>query len=206
MKNIISDWSGVISDDFYIVFSTANAILSSYGKKTATQKEFRETFDLPYLDFYKSRGINATKEEIDERFEKFRKKFGNANPNPEARKVLEYLKSNAISVIVLTSAPQSEINEEMARYGFSDYFHKVYAGVHDKINALKKIKEGNGFSSGNTLYLDDLPHGMRAGKDAGLFTLGIQSKFSEKRRLRKAGADDVIDNLGELVKVIREII
>lgn len=65
IKAIILDWSGVLSDDLSLVYRIAKKMFDHLGHKFMSIKEFRERFDLPYMDFYRSLGINTEKGELD---------------------------------------------------------------------------------------------------------------------------------------------
>ena len=52
IKNLIFDWSGVISDDVTLVWKSYNRLFEYYGKDTMTLEKFRDTFVLPYTIFW----------------------------------------------------------------------------------------------------------------------------------------------------------
>ena len=93
IKAVIFDWSGVISDDLRLVYDVTARIFDKLGKGFMSIDEFRERFDLPYLDFYKRMGVQIGKEELDRLYGRFFVENGKkAKAFPFARKTLEWLR------------------------------------------------------------------------------------------------------------------
>ena len=58
IDTVILDWSGVVSDDLEAVWLTSNDILKERGAKPVSLQQFRELFELPFMNFYKKHLID----------------------------------------------------------------------------------------------------------------------------------------------------
>jgi beta-phosphoglucomutase-like phosphatase (HAD superfamily) len=53
MKNIIFDWSGVVKDTVTAQLWIVNKIFKKYDVDEITLEEFKESWQQPYMGFYK---------------------------------------------------------------------------------------------------------------------------------------------------------
>ncbi|NOX72044.1 MAG: HAD family hydrolase, partial [Candidatus Micrarchaeota archaeon] len=96
IKNIIFDWSGVLSNDFMAVYNAVMGVFEDVGLQKISPKEFRDQLTLPYIDFYKRYNPNIS---LDVLKEAFLRNFANHEPPPlfnGAKEALEKLKENGI--------------------------------------------------------------------------------------------------------------
>ncbi len=60
------------------------------------------------------------------------------------------------------------------------------------------------FEPSQTVYVGDMVHDIDAGKRAGVHTIGVSWGYDPKEKLVAAGADKVVDNLGDLMLALLE--
>lgn len=65
MKNIIFDWSGVVKDAVDAQLWKVNKVFNKFGVGSISMEEFKENFELPYMNFYNRYLPNVTKEQQD---------------------------------------------------------------------------------------------------------------------------------------------
>ena len=71
MKNIIFDWSGTLVDDLPPVLAATNRIFAHHGREQMDREEFRQTFRLPFADFYAEVLPGVPMADLDELYHQF---------------------------------------------------------------------------------------------------------------------------------------
>jgi phosphoglycolate phosphatase-like HAD superfamily hydrolase len=133
IKAIILDWSGVLSDDLKLVYGIACKVFDRLGKEFMGIDEFRERFDLPYMDFYRSMGVKLEKEKVDKMYRRlFARHRRKAAPFKFAKRTLKWLHERGLKLSVFSSHPQHFLERDMANHGLSGFFTHAVGGVHDK--------------------------------------------------------------------------
>lgn len=202
-RNIIFDWSGVISNDISIVLHTYNEMFSIYDKPSLTSSEFQDIFELPYENFCrKILGDNINLFELQEHFRRIYIK-NNFAPTiiPGVEEVLDTLKNNNIRMTVLSS--HSFVSKEARRFfPGKNYFIKIFEDVPDKTKYIHILMEELNFDPATTFYIGDMVHDIHTGKQAGVKTVGITTGYQSKDVLSRANPDYILDNLHELLSLL----
>lgn len=199
IKNIIFDWSGVLSDDFSPVYKATMNVFKKLGIKTISIQEYKKEFLLPYMDFYR-KFTDATKQKVDDLFFKEINLVGSPKPFPKAKSVLISLKNKGIKIILLSSHPN--VRKEVKDYDFENIFTDINSGVHNKIKVIKEIMKKNNFKSKETVYVGDMVHDIEAGKKANVKTIAVSWGYDSKEKLSKRKPDFIIENLDEVFKIV----
>lgn len=203
-KNIIFDWSGVISNDISIVLSTYNEIFSIYDKPSLSHEEFQDTFELPYENFCrKILGDNINIFELQEHFRRIyikNKMIPTVIPGSET--VLDILKQNNVRMTVLSSHSFVSIEAEHFFPG-KNYFTKIFEDVPDKTKCIHILMDELNFEPINTYYVGDMVHDIYTGKQAGVKTVGITTGYQSREILTNANPDYILDNLRELLSLLQ---
>jgi len=203
IKAIILDWSGVVSDDLNLVYETTNRIFKKLGKKFMSIDQFRESFDLPYMDFYRSLGIKDEKSKLDSMFKQIFIKSGKKpRPLPYAKKMLTWLKKKDIKLAVFSSHPQELLDEQIKYYGMSGIFSCVIGSAHDKRSFIAKFIEKLAVEKEETLLVGDMAHDIEAGNLAGLMTAAVLSGYHKRGKLETKGPNFILKDIRDLKFVI----
>jgi len=205
IKNIIFDWSGVLSNDFTLVYNGVMYIFRKLGLRTLSVEEFKKEFSLPYMGFYE-KFTTAPKEEIDRLFLQAIHLLEGPKPFPGAKELLEFLSGKQIRLAILSSNPQEKLEEEVKDYGFQEFFINIKGSVHDKTEEISKLMERNGFLAQETAYVGDMIHDIEAGKKAKVTTIAISwggyQTYQTKEELRAEKPDFLIDDLSKIKKIV----
>lgn len=201
IKNIIFDWSGVISDDFNQVFESVNETFVEYGMKKISAEEFKENFCLPYINFYLGYMKNPDIEDITKKF----KRIFKTKKHPEVfvftKNILDYLKSKKINMVLLSS--HHFVEEEIKKHFPEEkYFLRIFEKIIDKEKVIEDIMKEMKFNSDETIYVGDMVHDIDAGKRAGVKTVAVLSGYDSKEKLEKAKPYFIFKDIRELKKIV----
>ena len=126
--------------------------------------------------------------------------------------LLEKLDNHNILMGLVTGNLEPIVRGELEKVGLDHYF-KVGGFGSDDINrtnlvklAIKRAEENFNFKFNDNVFLfGDAPQDMKAGKEAGIKTVGITTGIYSKERLEDAGADFILKDLKDANKVLEII-
>ncbi len=202
IKNIIFDWSGVLSNDLSPVYKATMNVFKKIGIKRLSLEEYRREFILPYMEFYKKFKVNVDKEEVDRLFFKEINLVEEPEPFPEVKKLLEFLNNKDIRIAVLSSHPQEKLEKEIKDYGFQKIFISINGSVHDKVKIITKVIKRDCFNPKETAYVGDMIHDIEAGKKARVKTIAVCWGYQDKAKLKSVNPDYIAENFGELKDIL----
>jgi len=203
IKAVILDWSGVLSDDLAIVHETTARLFARLGMKFMGLPEFRERFDLPYMDFYKNMGVGMGQRELDRMYKDLFLSGGRRpKPFPFAREVLEMLREKKVKLAVYSSHPEELLAKEISEYGFSGFFEVSIGGVQDKRKRIGKLPKKLGATPEETLLVGDMAHDIEAGRTAGFRTAAVLSGYHTKERLGREEPNFLLNDIRDLGRVL----
>jgi phosphoglycolate phosphatase len=205
IKNIIFDWSGVISDDKKInCYEAGMRLFARYKVKRMSYKKFCSEFDMPYLVFY-HKYIHAPANEIERIYSEEIKKLPLPKVYPEAKKVLVELKKQGYHMTIFSSMSTNRLSEELKQNGLLHIFVSPKSGVRDKVLAFKEFIHENGYKKKETLYVADMVHDIHAAKRAGIRIVSIvreKDPYDPIEKIIKEEPDYIISNLKQLIEIV----
>jgi len=129
-----------------------------------------------------------------------------------ALETLKRLKDKGIKVVITTGRiiPREKIWEELRKYGIDIYVDEVFTrydyygdGKRRNEMLLHAMEEFHAKPK-ETIFVGDYWPDMVSGKEAGVFTVGVLTGHENEEKLKKYGADVVIESVAELFNVIDE--
>ncbi len=202
IRNIIFDWSGVISNDYFAVYKATMEIFKKLEIKEITFEKFKKEFCLPYMEYYRKNTSEVDKLLINQIFLEVYGRKVKAKPFANVKSTLEKLKLKGIKMAIVTSQLEPFIKEEIAAFDLEDIFYQIHANVHDKISNLEKLLEKTGFSKEDTVFVGDTPHDVTAARKAGLRIVASSYGYVERKNIEKENPDFIIDSIEELPSII----
>ncbi len=203
LSNFIFDWSGTLSDDFDMVWkATAEVVRRLDGGHVLSEEEYRDHFELPYMNFYRNYGLGCTKAEVDALFFEAVEKNGIfPTPLPRSRELLEGLRAADKKAYLFSAHPVHLVRREIADFGFQELFKAVVAGVEDKVVSLKGFVNENALNPHSTAYVGDLVHDVQAAKAAGIQSVAVLSRYQRRDALLASKPDYVAQSLAEILSL-----
>lgn len=194
INTTIFDWSGVISDDFQAVYNSSMKIFDIYNRPGITADEFRDSIENPSKKFWQKMVPWARMDDVQRHFDilirdEVRK------PLPGAKDTLSFLNGKGISMYVVSSHPQTILEEEARSYGIYDYFLGIYGSNYYKDRRLARVVGDRNLDKNTTLFVEDMLEGLLAGKQIGIKTAALLSGYHSEERLRQANPDYIFQNI-----------
>ena len=206
INTVILDWSGVVSDDWLATFKTANDVLEVRGHRRISEKEFKDLYELPWMNFYKKLKVEVTVEEEYKLWAKLLPKyFEDIKAFPFSKQAFEYLKSKRKKIIIFSAANQEFVEKEAKEYGFFDKIHYIDASNHNKLEKIDALVEAHEIEKEKTIYVGDMVHDVDTANAAGITSIAVLSGYDTKEKLENANPDYIIEDLGELDLLLEKL-
>lgn len=204
ISTLISDWSGVLSDDRPPVYEANMRGIEARGKMRLSVEEWLATAQLGAREFFVSQGITEDPEKL---FDEYKKTLDSLRENglaptayPDALAFLQAV-SKRMRIIVLSAHPGSLLHAEAAEYGFEPYIAMFVGNLRYKVAAIENIvaneKDRKSFA-----YMGDTVFDVQAAKEAGVQSIGITTGYHSRERLAQEQPDVLADSLAELQEII----
>ena len=217
-KLAIFDWNGTLLADTHQAWVASNKCLEFYGVGPITFEKQLETFDFPIIHYYKRNNVSIdkvleTKEEANEIFQKAYDALAEkARTRRGARDLLEWLKSQNITCIILSNYLLEKIEHHLRRLKIDHYFAHVSANTCDgtsilnstsKLERLSDFMVKRGYHPSNAFIIGDSREEPDIGRHMGITSIGITGGCINERRLRAAKPDHVITSLKETKSILQ---
>ena len=201
IKNIIFDWSGVISDDIKTVYETTMRTFERLGAKRISYRKYRAVFELPYMKFY-NKFLDAKPEVLEKIYSEESEHVPLPCVYPEAKKALEKLNSMGLHLTVFSSMSTKRFVNEAKKYGVLRLFTRPRTAVRDKVAAFDEFINENGYNKSETIYVGDMVHDIHAARKAGIRIVSIARGYDTPDKLVREKPDYLIMNLKQLIPII----
>jgi len=198
LKAIIFDFDGVIIDSFDRQLSIFNDLRETYGLKKFTKESFKNKLWGHSLkensrNFFKDINI----EDIEKKYIKATKKHKEEGKLMDgAKDTFEQIRKKGIKTAIVTNTTRSRIKLDLELYKIGKYFETIVTSddverpkpYPDSIlKACEKLK----IIPEEAIYVGDTKIDYKAGKSAGCFMIGLNSK-----------GDLIISELNDLLQLI----
>jgi len=203
MKTLILDWSGTLVDDFTPTLYATNVVLKEYGLPEYTANQFRESFYLPYPDFYKEILPDVPLAELEIIF---RKAFIEC-PQPvslltPSLNFLKWASENHIRLIILTSMDSVNFESQAKKFEVYSLFEAVYSGVLNKCETIPEIIKAHQLKPSETMFIGDMEHDIHAAHIVGILSGAVLTGYDSAEKLIKCDPTVVLNDIGKLRPII----
>ncbi len=126
---------------------------------------------------------------------------------PGIVQALEGLKAKGIECTIATARNQVSCHEMLDALGIKRFFPYILCGESTRNlkphpEAVLKTMAELGFAPEETLVIGDMPMDILMGKGAEVYACGVTYGNADRQTLLEAGADFVIDEIGELLPLV----
>lgn len=219
IKLVAFDWNGTLIADIAPTLRAVNSTLKTFGFKPISLLRYRQTFDIPVAQAYENVGID--KKWVIKNSKKISKAFlSYYEPNVKQvrtrknlKKLLAWLGNHKTEQIIFSNHQQDKIKHQLERLRLSKHFtqilansrqHKAYTS-RNKEAWLKDFVRKKELKGNEVLVVGDTAEEIDIGKKIDAVTVAITGGNFTTSRLKAAKPDFLINNLGELISIIKQI-
>lgn len=204
---ILSDWSGVFSDNRKAVYSAAMRVMESHGKKILEFSEWLRSSYRGPAELFREHGIGdntgfLTDQQYKVRLEEVKSSSEPPTVYSDAKLALGEISRTGIPIVILSSRPAYHVIAEAKRSGIDGFFSEIVGGVKDRKKGILEILNRRAVEPEYALYIGDNRYNISAAKEAGVFSVGITTGNHHKSSLQAEAPDALVDSLSELTQVI----
>ena len=212
-KTVIFDLDGTLLDSIEDIASSMNKVLESLQLPTHKIEDYKH-FVGGGVDILVENALsNQSKEIKDEVTKRFKieydgKLHSKTLPYDGIYELLDELKKLDINLAVLSNKPHeftvSYVNHFFKNYNFKEVHgqKKDVPKKPDPKAALDIVKFLNS-SCENTYFIGDTKIDMQTAKSANMTAIGVLWGFRDEKELRDFGADFIVSNPLEILKIIK---
>ncbi|MCT7542423.1 HAD family hydrolase [Aliarcobacter cryaerophilus] len=212
-KTVIFDLDGTLLDSIEDIASSMNKVLESLQLPTHKIEDYKH-FVGGGVDILVENALsNQSKEIKDEVIKRFKieydgKLHSKTLPYDGIYELLDELKKLDINLAVLSNKPHeftvSYVNHFFKNYNFKE-IHGQKKDVQKKPDpkAALDIVKCLDSSCENTYFIGDTKIDMQTAKNANMTAIGVLWGFRDEKELRDFGADFIVSNPLEILKIIK---
>lgn len=212
-KTVIFDLDGTLLDSIEDIASSMNKVLESLQLPTHKIEDYKH-FVGGGVDILVENALsNQSKEIKDEVIKRFKieydgKLHSKTLPYDGIYQLLDELKKLDINLAVLSNKPHeftvSYVNHFFKNYNFKE-IHGQKKDVPKKPDpkAALDIVKCLDSSCENTYFIGDTKIDMQTAKNANMTAIGVLWGFRDEKELRDFGADFIVSNPLEILKIIK---
>lgn len=197
----IFDFDGTICDSLDVVVETANKYLTKKGKTRISVNDIRTKGIERLLREYKLTKLQILMFVLKGRHE-FKKFASQLKVFPELLPILQKLSTSNTLAILSTNSKQN-IKKFLETNKISDLFIFVENNpfLFNKAGSLKKIMRKYKFNPNETFYIGDELRDLKAGRVAGIKSVGVTWGYEGKELLKIANPDFLVDSPIKLLTI-----
>ena len=212
-KTVIFDLDGTLLDSIEDIASSMNKVLESLQLPTHKIEDYKH-FVGGGVDILVENALNNQSKEIkDEVIKRFKieydgKLHSKTLPYDGIYELLDEIKKLDINLAVLSNKPHeftvSYVNHFFKNYNFKE-IHGQKKDVPKKPDpkAALDIVKCLDSSCENTYFIGDTKIDMQTAKSANMTAIGVLWGFRDEKELRDFGADFIVSNPLEILKIIK---
>ncbi len=213
IKLIIFDFDGTIMDTKKTIIVSKQETLRQMGLAVADEQACADTIGMSAKIGFQKLCPELSDDMIDLCMKKYRDIFDGTKKTvppvlfPNVVKILNTLKEKGIVCTIATSRGRKSLVDFLNEMKIADCFSYLLAAEDTTIlkpdpEPVIKTLNDLSFNAENTLVVGDMPFDILMGKNAGVYTCGVTYGVSDKNSLLDAGADWIIDDISDLLKVV----
>lgn len=202
MKLILFDWNGTLLDDITVWYDAVQEIFRRFGKEAPTIEQYFRELEGDYLTIYTSRGIEATRDELNEIYEPYYQEHVNsARLVPAVRKILQELKRRGYAIWLVSGQQEQLVSPLLKKFRISSYFDGGRFHVMNKTEVIGEILKTEDISPKDCCLVGDAPSDIRHANKAGITSVAFLGGYIPKELIIAAEPDHTIEQLQDITNL-----
>ena len=203
IQTLITDWSGVISDDRRPVYESNMRVLEAHGVSRITFDEWLPLTTVSPREFFANSGLTHDSEYLFGEYQKTLTLVREEGINPVVYpNAITFLSSVAVPIVVVSAHPAEHLKKEAEEYGVRKFVQRFVGNAKNKADVLSALLLEEDISPMNAIYMGDTVYDIQAAKKAGIRSVGISTGYHVRSRLVAENPTWIIDSLLELIPII----
>ena len=209
-KNILFDFDGTVFDTVKGIERSVKYALDKNGIVLSVDS-FRRFAGPPFKVIFKE-NYGFDDELIVKIIEAFREDYlpygiYESSPFSGIAELLDELRQNGFKLAIATLKPRTMAVELLERSGLYGKFDVISGQIAEGIETLTKAEivrgamDMLGAAPEDTVLVGDTKYDVVGGHEAGLKVIGVRYGYAESGELENAGADIIVETLGDLKKL-----
>lgn len=209
-KNILFDFDGTVFDTVKGIERSVKYALDKNGIVLSVDS-FRRFAGPPFKVIFKE-NYGFDDELIVKIIEAFREDYlpygiYESSPFPGIAELLDELRQNGFKLAIATLKPRTMAVELLERSRLYGKFDVISGQIAEGIETLTKAEivrgamDMLGAAPEDTVLVGDTKYDVVGGHEAGLKVIGVRYGYAESGELENAGADIIVETLGDLKKL-----
>ena len=215
IRLIIFDFDGTLGDTRRTIVTTMQMTINELHLSKRSDDECAATIGLPLNGCFRTLFPDLRAEQIQRCADTYRRIF-NENQRtirpqafPHVLETLSSLKNRGLTLTIASSRSHASLSELTGNLGLSesisyligaDDVKKAKPEPEPVLNTLAAMH----FDAGETLVVGDMVVDIQMGASAGTRTCGVTWGNGSRAELKEAGADYIIDNMKELLEIVKD--
>lgn len=204
-EHIVWDWNGTLLADTHVCVEVLNELLAERGLEPMTPERYRETFDFPVIEFYRSLGFPADRPTFEATSHEFISRYARRSADcplhDGAAELLHGLASDAFGQTVLSAAKQDALEQAIHAHGLARCFRHLVGAIdiyaHGKEeHGVTWLRETRLDPDGVVLVGDTL-HDHKVAEAMGVRCVLVAHGHHSRERLETTGRP-VVEGFAEL--------
>ena len=203
MKIMLFDWNGTILDDIPIWYESVKEIFRIFGKRPPTIAEYFRELEGDYVEIYRSRGIKASRDELNSIYEPFYEAHvSQATIFPNVKNTLQSLVGQGITLGLITAQKDALVSPLLDKFELDNFFRYREFHALDKRIVIHRILEEEKINPKECCFVGDAPSDIRHGRKAGVITIAFLGGYIPEDLVVHAGPTHRVHNFNEIATVI----
>ncbi len=206
------DLDGTLTDSSEGIINSIIYALEKHGFQVPERTELLSFIGPPLADSFASY-LNLPKNQVQDMVDTYREYFAvkglfENRIYDGAESMLETLKNAGVKLVLATSKPEKFARRILEHFELDKYFEHVVGATLDgklgrKSDIIKKaLKDLEINSHQQVVMVGDREYDIIGANDSRLDSIGVLYGFGKREELRKAGATQIAESTGEVVKYI----
>ena len=195
-RHIIWDWNGTLLDDVWLCTEIVNGLLSARGKATLSQEHYREVFDFPVKDYYRTAGFDFTHESFEEVggefIEEYNRRVRECKLHAGVPELLDYFQKHNITQSVLSAREQIFLKREVAHFDLERYLIDIVGldnyYAHSKQELAADWMKSSCLARQAVLLIGDTTHDYEVAESLGMDCVLVASGHQTMEKLQRCAA------------------
>lgn len=203
MRILFCDLNNTIIDDMPIWENAMRKTFLASGKNPPTIEEYFRELKGDYLEIYRKRGILASREELNEIYEKeYERQLKNIKLFPDVKETLINLHERDVYLALITIQKEKLAVPLLKKLGIYKLFRSFSFHTRNKEEAILDVVGFTGFWPRQYYFVGDSPSDMQQAKKAGAIAIAFLNGYIPEDLLMATEADYNIGNFKDILNII----